>query len=115
MSIGSRIRKARKDKKLTQSQLAAQCGITKGAISNYENDVSTPDIEKLSIIMSCLEVDPNYIYQDYFSEKNAPALSASDEALLYAYHRASVEDRQIIDNIVSRYAPAASSRDARIG
>ena len=51
---------------MTQEQLALQCGVTKGAISNYENDVSTPDVEKLSAIMECLGVDPNYIYQDFF-------------------------------------------------
>lgn len=65
MSIGSRIKAARREKKLTQEQLAQQCGVTKGAISNYENDVSTPDVEKLSAIMECLGVDPNYIYQDF--------------------------------------------------
>lgn len=74
MSIGSRIKAARKDRKLTQEYLAQQCGITKGAISNYENDVSTPDVEKLSVIMECLGVDPNYIYQDFFPQKaNTPA------------------------------------------
>ena len=66
MSIGSRIKVARKAKNMTQEQLALQCGVTKGAISNYENDVSTPDVEKLSAIMECLGVDPNYIYQDFF-------------------------------------------------
>ncbi len=85
MSIGSRIKVARREKKLTQEQLAQQCGVTKGAISNYENDVSTPDVEKLSAIMECLGVDPNYIYQDFFLQnKNTPAPPSGEAGVLTA-------------------------------
>lgn len=83
MSIGSRIKAARRERKLTQEQLAQQCGVTKGAISNYENDVSTPDVEKLSAIMECLGVDPNYIYQDFlFPTKNTPAPPSGEAGVL---------------------------------
>lgn len=83
MSIGSRIKAARREKKLTQEQLAQQCGVTKGAISNYENDVSTPDVEKLSAIMECLGVDPNYIYQDFLlPTKNTPTPPSGEAGAL---------------------------------
>lgn len=85
MSIGSRIKAARRRKGLTQEQLAQQCGVTKGAISNYENDVSTPDVEKLSAIMECLGVDPNYIYQDYLlPTKNTPTPPSGEAGVLTA-------------------------------
>lgn len=85
MSIGSRIKAARREKKLTQEQLAQQCGVTKGAISNYENDVSTPDVEKLSAIMECLGVDPNYIYQDFLlPTKNTPTPPSGEVGVLTA-------------------------------
>lgn len=85
MSIGSRIKAARREKKLTQEQLALQCGVTKGAISNYENDVSTPDVEKLTAIMECLGVDPNYIYQDFFlTTKNTPTPPIGEAGALTA-------------------------------
>ena len=83
MSIGSRIKVARKEKNMTQEQLALQCGVTKGAISNYENDVSTPDVEKLSAIMDCLGVDPNYIYQDFFfPTKSTPTPPVGEARML---------------------------------
>ena len=83
MSIGSRIKVARKAKNMTQEQLALQCGVTKGAISNYENDVSTPDVEKLSAIMECLGVDPNYIYQDFFfPTKSTPTPPVGEAGVL---------------------------------
>ncbi len=117
MSIGSRIREARKQKKLTQSQLAQQCGITKSAISNYENDVSTPDVDKLSTIMDCLEVDPNYIYQDYFLATAAPSLTSDELAVILAYRRASADDKKAIHFILKKYETqsAASPRIAQTG
>lgn len=45
MSIGSRIKEARINKKLTQEELALKIGVTKGAIANYENEVSTPKVD----------------------------------------------------------------------
>ncbi len=64
MSIGSRIKDARINKKMTQEDLANKLGITKGAIANYENGVSIPKSEVLLKLFIILECDPNYIYQD---------------------------------------------------
>ena len=64
MSIGSRIKEARIDKKMTQEDLANKLGVTKGAIANYENGVSIPKSELLLKLFVILECDPNYIYQD---------------------------------------------------
>ena len=49
-----KLKKIRKDKKLTQTQLAALCGISRNSIVNWETGKSTPkvgDIEKLSAIL----------------------------------------------------------------
>lgn len=40
-------------------------------------------------------------------EPDPSPLTPADEALLYAYHHASPEDRAIIDNIVMRYCSSA--------
>lgn len=77
MSIGTRIRAARTGLKLTQAELSKKCGVTANAVSNYENDVSVPDVDKLSLIMKALGVDPNYIYQDYFSKETLESVSQS--------------------------------------
>ena len=45
MSIGSRIKELRIKRGITQEELAQQIGVTKGAIGNYENEVSSPKIE----------------------------------------------------------------------
>ncbi|SCY41770.1 Transcriptional regulator, contains XRE-family HTH domain [Nitrosospira sp. Nl5] len=52
MSIGSRLVQLRKKYKLTQSQLGELCGVSKAAVSAWENGVATPEIKKLLIIHS---------------------------------------------------------------
>lgn len=51
MSIGENIKKYRIRKGLTQSELAARCGISKNSIGNYETnkrDTTTPMLEKIA-------------------------------------------------------------------
>ena len=70
MSIGSRIKEARKKRKLTQEELAALIGVTKGAVANYENEVSIPKIEILYKLFDALKCDANYLYQDDMVQNN---------------------------------------------
>lgn len=67
MSIGSRLKDARIGQKLTQEELARAVGVTKGAIGNYETGVSSPKEPVLIKLMEVLNIDANYIYQDYMT------------------------------------------------
>lgn len=51
MNFGVQIKNLRKERKLTQEQMASQLGISRQAVSNWENDRNLPDIEML-ILMS---------------------------------------------------------------
>ena len=51
-SIGSRIARLRKEKKMTQEALAEQMGVSSQAVSKWENDQSCPDISLLPILCS---------------------------------------------------------------
>lgn len=46
-SIGNRISKYRKDKGMTQEELAVKLGVSSQAVSKWENDASCPDISLL--------------------------------------------------------------------
>lgn len=48
--FGNEIRKARKEKKLTQTEFAEQCGFKQDEQSNYENGKRLPNIERLLLI-----------------------------------------------------------------
>ena len=71
----------------TQQDLAKKLGVTKNAISNYENGVSSPKWEILVEIFDILHVDPNFLYQDDFSSELAEAhvLTPQQSTLLAAF------------------------------
>ena len=64
MSIGSRIKELRIKRGLTQEELARQIGVTKGAVANYENEVSSPKIELMYKLFDALQCDANHLHQD---------------------------------------------------
>lgn len=64
MSIGTRIKELREYKGLTRNDLAESLGVTIGAISNYENGVSSPKEPILFKIIEKLGCDANYLFQD---------------------------------------------------
>lgn len=78
MSVGSRIRELREDKELSRAELADKIGVTIGAISNYENEVSSPKEPILFKIMEVLECDANYLFQDSI---NIPTMKDSFSVL----------------------------------
>lgn len=55
-SIGNRISKYRKEKGLTQEELAAKLGVSSQAVSKWENDASCPDISLLPQLCRILGV-----------------------------------------------------------
>lgn len=64
MSVGSRIKELRENKNISRNELADLLGVTVGAISNYENEVSSPKEPILFKIMEVLKCDANYLFQD---------------------------------------------------
>lgn len=86
MSIGSRLKEARKNKGLTQEALAALVNVSKGAIGNYESGVSSPKDSILIDLMRVLDVDANFLYQDL--APSSPDLTSDERLLLSAWRTA---------------------------
>ncbi|PIC78352.1 DNA-binding protein [Sporosarcina sp. P19] len=61
MEIGSKIRDIRKRKKITIAQMSEQIGLSKGFISNIENDNTSPSLNTLQEIASFLDVPLPYL------------------------------------------------------
>ena len=70
MSIGTRIKQAREKKGLTRNELAKIVDVTPSAISNYENEISSPKEPILYKLMEALECDANYLFQDDMKKSN---------------------------------------------
>ena len=69
IKIGKFIAKIRKDKNLTQKQLAEKLGITDRAISKWENGKSMPDLSLLKPICDILDISVNELLSGEYIEK----------------------------------------------
>lgn len=61
MSIGERIAHLRKERNLSQGQLAELLGITRQAVSKWENDIAIPDALKMIHLADLLDTDIEYL------------------------------------------------------
>lgn len=64
MDFGTKLKRLRTMKGLTQAEFAEQIGRTQGAVGLYERGARKPSIEVLEKIASVFGVDPNYLLQD---------------------------------------------------
>lgn len=111
MSIGTKIRDARLALNLTQEELARRIGVSKNAVSNYENGVSTPKVELLCALMKALQVDANYIYDVSDSSTGPIPLSPHERHVLLAY-RAHPEAQPFVDKLLGVEAVETAPRHA---
>jgi len=70
MSIGTIIKRLRREKDITQEQLAEYLGITSRAISQWECDRNSPDISQIPILCNIYEVSSDELLGIDVSNKN---------------------------------------------
>ncbi|TDG00289.1 helix-turn-helix domain-containing protein [Paenibacillus piri] len=61
MKLGKRISRLREDRNLTQSELARILGITRAALSHYENDRRQPTYDTLIKLTQFFSVSIDYV------------------------------------------------------
>ncbi len=64
MTLGEKIKAARKNAGLTQEQMAEKLMISRPAITKWESDKGIPDIENLKAISTLLDVSLDYLLND---------------------------------------------------
>lgn len=64
MTLGEKIKKARKEHRLSQEQFAEKLCVSRSAVAKWETDKGTPDIENLKAISSLLNVSIDYLLDD---------------------------------------------------
>lgn len=75
MTIGERIADLRKKQKISQVQLAKALGVSRQAVSKWENDQTAPDTLKLIQLADLLGTDSEYIATGNHSKvKSQPAV-----------------------------------------
>ncbi len=74
MELGSKLKVLRQQKNLTQEELADRCELTKGYISQLENDLTSPSIATLCDLLNALGSSLN----DFFHEEPEEKIVFSD-------------------------------------
>jgi len=69
MSLAENVKKRRKEKKLTQEQLAEQAGVSRVYITQMETNVRNPNVQVVYLVAKALGCTLNDLYDE--NEKNA--------------------------------------------
>ena len=103
-AIGSRIRVMRRDRGITQDELADQVGVSRSAVAQWETGRAGQVTGNLSRIANILGVSVEYLL--YGDDKRAPmeAHLGDELALLRLYRACEPEDRQTVLRLCRRLA-----------
>lgn len=86
MTFGAKLQLLRKQKGMSQEQLASQLSISRQAISKWELDSSLPDTENVVQLSNLFEVSLDYLLKDEEQDKNETAKSsAKSKKVNYVY------------------------------
>ena len=91
--FGEKLRKARKEKKLTQRQLADMIGAKHNSVSNWETGINRPDPDTIGLICGVLHISPNDLFISQVpapvhpddAEPDSPPLSPDESQLIHLY------------------------------
>ena len=73
MTIDEKIAKARREKRLTQEELADRLGVSRQAVSKWESGAALPETDKLARLSGLLGVSCDYLLCDDASEEQKNA------------------------------------------
>lgn len=104
MAIGENIRRLRRDKQLTQGELADITGISSGQISKLESNKDKPGLETIYALIKGLECSPNSLLNDASSMGSDGLLEMAMERVL----KLSEEDRMALLRVIDNYCLAVA-------
>ena len=75
MNIGERITTLRKDKDISQAELAKRLSVSRQAVSKWEQGTSTPDTERLIQLAEILDTEVEYLATGVHPEPGSVVLN----------------------------------------
>jgi transcriptional regulator with XRE-family HTH domain len=102
MSLGRRLKDARKSKKLTQTDVANILGIDDTTISKYENDKSEPDNETTKRLAILYGVKVSWLVVGQSEENEQKPLTEEENELLESFSKLNEEDQDYILQMAKR-------------
>ena len=102
MSIGERITELRKAASLSQGQLAQRMGVTRQAVSKWENDLSTPDPLRLIQLADALGTDSEYLASGQHATVPSPPVVVHSVEEKPVYVEKVVEKPVYVEKVVEK-------------
>lgn len=96
--IGDRIKERRIEMGLTQAQLSKLTGIKSTTISNYENNISSPNEENIFKFMEVLKCDANYLFE--WDENHEIKLTSSERKNIKKYRALDTYGKKSVDDLI---------------
>lgn len=100
MEIGSKLKRLRIKKNLTQEELADRCELSKGFISQIERDLASPSISTLSDLLQCLGTD----LKDFFND-------AADESVVFTADDVFIKENKDEGSVINWIVPNSQKHD----
>jgi len=97
MTFGEKLKIARTEAGLKQSELAKQLNTTGNTISNWENNVSKPDLDTLSYICGILHVNASYFLQARLPEDE---VSFKEFKMIKKYRELDSHGKEMVDFVL---------------
>ena len=102
MSIGERISDLRAQRNISQVQLAKQLGISRQAVSKWENDLTSPDTLNLIKLADVLDTDVEYLATgNHGTHKAAPEIITVQKPVEIVVEKI-VEKPVVVEKIVEK-------------
>lgn len=79
--IGANIARLRKEKNMTQDQLANLMGISFQAVSKWENGLSSPDVSSFPMLADVFGVTIDELFGREAAQREAPAAEPKNDEL----------------------------------
>ncbi len=98
-SLGTKIKEARKRVGLKQSDVAKLLNIQNTTVSNWEKDISKPDIDTIEYLCGLFNVSANYFIADMASKE---VLSFSEKEHLKKYRDLDDHGKDIVNTILDK-------------
>ena len=102
MSVGERIAKLRKDQNISQGNLANAVGVSRQAVSKWENGLSLPDSGNLILLAEVLCTDVEYLTTGRITEAiRPPVVIKTIERVEIPVPKVEIQEK-IIEKIVEK-------------
>ena len=101
MTLGEKIKSARKAKGFTQRQLADMVNAKHNSVSDWESNKSKPDMDTVELLCGALDLTPTYLVGSKSDDEYADIIGKIMNDMIDDYRNLSENDKKAIRQIIS--------------